>query len=297
AHYCVDRAARIMGLGTQGIIKVPVTENFEINSSELESCFQEAKEKGLEVFALVGSAPSTATGIYDDLEALAAFSRRHNLWFHVDGAHGGAAVFSKKYKETVKGIHLADSVVIDGHKMMLMSTITTALIFREGRHSHTIFSQDAEYLLQHSDDEDWFNLAKRTFECTKTMMSLQWFLLLKTYGEEVFDDNVTTLYDLGQDLAKMIGETPDLELAVVPDSNIVCFRYFPEGLPLNEVNEVNKRIRQELLQEGRFYIVQTRIRGRQYLRCTIMNPFTTTEHLKELLSLIISKGRRGHLNA
>ncbi|NNC62091.1 MAG: pyridoxal-dependent decarboxylase [Eudoraea sp.] len=297
AHYCVDRAARIMGLGTQGIIKVPVTDNFEINSSELESCFQEAKEKGLEVFALVGSAPSTATGIYDDLEALAAFSRRHNLWFHVDGAHGGAAVFSKKYKETVKGIHLADSVVIDGHKMMLMSTITTALIFREGRHSHTIFSQDAEYLLQHSDDEDWFNLAKRTFECTKTMMSLQWFLLLKTYGEEVFDDNVTTLYDLGQDLAKMIGETPDLELAVVPDSNIVCFRYFPEGLPLNEVNEVNKRIRQELLQEGRFYIVQTRIRGRQYLRCTIMNPFTTTEHLKELLSLIISKGRRGHLNA
>ncbi|WP_297762546.1 pyridoxal-dependent decarboxylase, partial [uncultured Muriicola sp.] len=191
AHYCVDRAARIMGLGTNGIIKVPVKEDFSIDTALLEKYYLDAKNQGIEVFALVGSAPSTATGIYDDLTTLGKFCSAKGIWFHVDGAHGGAAIFSEKYKHTVRGIDKADSVVIDGHKMMLMSTITTALIFRDGNNSHTTFSQHADYLLQQSDDEDWYNLAKQTFECTKTMMSLQWFLLIKSYGEAVFDQNVT----------------------------------------------------------------------------------------------------------
>ena len=290
AHYCIDRAARIMGMGSEGIIKVPVKEDFSIDTDRLEDCYREARKKGLTVFALVGSAPSTATGIYDDLDALAEFCSQKGLWFHVDAAHGGAAAFSKKYRRTVRGIDKADSVVIDGHKMMMMSTITTALLFRDGGHSHATFSQEAEYLLEQSEDEDWYNLAKRTFECTKSMMSLQWFLMWKTYGEEVFEENVTTLYDLGALFARMIREADKLELAVMPQSNIVCFRYVPHGMPLEVQNDINRKIRQQLLEEGTFYIVQTKIQGVQYLRCTLMNPFTTEAELRELLTQIRSKG-------
>lgn len=290
AHYCIDRAARIMGLGSEGIIKVPVKGDFSIDADLLESCYQKAINEGITVFALVGSAPSTATGIYDDLDALADFCSAKGLWFHIDGAHGGAAIYSDKYRKTVKGIQRADSVVIDGHKMMLMSTITTALIFRDGSHSHTTFSQEAEYLLQHSEEEDWYNTAKRTFECTKTMMSMQWYLLLKTYGEVLFSENVTTLYDLGNTFADLIIEDPGLELATPPHSNIVCFRYLRAGIPLEEMNEINRRIRKTLLEEGEFYIVQTKLKGIQYLRCTLMNPFTNEGDLRALLSLIRKKG-------
>ena len=290
AHYCVDRAARIMGLGTEGIIKVPVNEDFSIDTTLLEKYYSDAQNEGIEVFALVGSAPSTATGIYDDLSALGKFCSDKGIWFHVDGAHGGAAIFSEKYNHTVKGIDKADSVVIDGHKMMLMSTITTALIFRNGNHSHTTFSQHADYLLQQSEDEEWYNLAKQTFECTKTMMSLQWFLLLKSYGETVFDQNVTTLYDLGHAFGQLIKKDPKLQLAVTPMSNIVCFRYITQDAPQDRLDEINRRIRQELLEEGNFYIVQTKIKGVHYLRTTIMNPFTTKVQLEELLILIKSKG-------
>ena len=225
AHYCVDRAAKIMGLGEKGIIKIPVTENFAMNTSLLEEHFQMAAKNRIKVFAIVGSAPSTATGIYDDLEALAHFSEKHNLWFHVDGAHGGAAIFSPKYEHTLKGIERADSVVIDGHKMMMMPTITTALLFKDGNNSHATFSQKADYLLERSDGEDWYNLAKRTFECTKNMMSIHWYTMLKTYGEGVFDEYVTTLYDLGHQFEEIIKNDPKFELAVKPMSNIVCFRY------------------------------------------------------------------------
>ncbi len=283
AHYCVARAAKIMGLGEQGIIKVPVTKNFAMNTSLLEEQMEKATKKGINVFAIVGSAPSTATGIYDDLEAISHFSKKHDLWFHVDGAHGGAAIFSPKYRYTVKGIEKADSVVIDGHKMMMMPTITTALLFKDGNNSHATFNQKADYLLERSDGEDWYNLAKRTFECTKTMMGIHWFTMLKTYGEGVFDEYVTTLYDLGHQFEEIIKNDPQFELAVKPMSNIVCFRYIDTSMSTSSLNKINLKIRKLLLEEGEFYIVQTKLRGRYYLRTTVMNPFTTVEHLMQLL--------------
>ncbi len=288
AHYCVDRAAKIMGLGEQGIIKVPVTEGYAMDVSKLKRYYKEAAKKGIHVFAIVGSAPSTATGVYDDLEAVAQFAQEHKLWFHVDGAHGGAAIFSEKYKHLLKGIEKSDSVVIDGHKMLMMPTITTALIFKEGNHSHTTFAQKADYLLTDTDEEDWYNGGKRTFECTKSMMSLHWYIMLKMYGEEVFDQNVTTLYDLAKDFASLLKVDSRFELAFEPMSNILCFKYIDSALNSDELNTLNQSIRQELLEDGEFYLVQTKLRGTHYLRTTLMNPFTTIGHLTQLLGKIKS---------
>ena len=286
AHYCVDRAAKIMGLGEKGIIKIPANANFEMNVSLLEEKYQDARQNGICVFAIIGSAPSTATGIYDDLVAIGNFAKEHKLWFHVDGAHGGASIFSPKYRYTVKGIEQADSIVIDGHKMMMMPTITTALLYKNGKHTLTTFSQKADYLLTQSDHEDWYNSGKKTFECTKNMMSIHWYTMLKVYGEDIFDQYVTNLYDLGHRFGQIIQENPDFELAVIPVSNIVCFRYIKIKNSDKQLNALNKTIRQQLLKDGEFYIVQTTLRGIHYLRTTIMNPFTTEKHLKKLLEKV-----------
>ncbi len=286
AHYCVDRAAKIMGLGEKGIIKIPATDNFEMDTSLLEEKFQEASKKGVKIFAIVGSAPSTATGIYDDLDAIGRFAEKHEIWFHVDGAHGGAAIFSPKYRFTVEGIERADSIVIDGHKMMMMPTITTALLFKNGRHTLATFSQKADYLLTQSDHEDWYNSGKKTFECTKNMMSIHWYTLLKVYGEEIFNQYVTNLYDLGHLFGELVQANSDFILAVTPISNIVCFRFIKNDMTDEQLNILNKNIRRHLLEDGEFYIVQTTLRGIHYLRTTIMNPFTTEAHLTALLTKI-----------
>ena len=229
AHYCVDRAARIMGLGEQGIIKIPADEDFSMNTSLLEQYFEDAKVKGIEIFAIIGSAPSTATGAYDNLAKISAFAASKQIWFHVDGAHGGAAIYSNKYRHLVKGIEQADSVVIDGHKMMLMPTITTALLFKNKAHAQHTFSQKADYLLDDTTEDQWYESGKKTFECTKTMMSLHWYVLLKYYGEEVFDQFVTRQYDLAQDFVEMLEEHPNFELAISPQSNILCFRLLDDS--------------------------------------------------------------------
>jgi L-2,4-diaminobutyrate decarboxylase len=280
AHYCIDRAARIMGMGTEGIIKVPVNERLQIRTDLLEQYYQNATDKGLKVIAVIGSACSTSSGSYDDLEAIATFAQKHQLWFHADGAHGGAVVFSDRYKHLVKGLNQADSVVIDWHKMLMAPALTTALVFKRDDDAFKTFQQKAQYLWANQHSKDWFNSGKRTFECTKLMMSVKVYAILKAHGEQIFTDNVEYLYDLGRTFATLIKARPDFELALEPESNIVCFRLKATS---GSANELNANIRKRLLEEGKFYIVQTTLADKLYLRVSLMNPLTTETDLTALL--------------
>ena len=285
AHYCVDRAARIMGLGSDGIIKIPVDERYKMRTELLQKTYTQTTKKGYTIIAIIGSAPSTSTGIHDNLNAIGDFAKQHNLWFHIDGAHGGAALFSNAYSYLLNGIEKADSVIIDGHKMMATSSITTAVLFKNLKDSYTTFEQEASYLWEQQEDPEWYNLAKRTFECTKSMMSVRFIALWNAYGTAFFDDFVTTLYGLARTFADLLKSNKDFELFLEPESNIVCFRYIKNVEP-QSYDQVNKVIRKQLLNDGTFYIVSTQLNGQFYLRTTFMNPFTTTDHMQKLLKTI-----------
>jgi len=283
AHYCADRAARVMGLGSDGIIKVPANEHFQMRIDTLEVLFADAQQRGIEVFCVVASACTTSTGSYDDLTAVADFCKKHQLWLHVDGAHGGAVVFSEKYNHLVKGIEQADSVIIDLHKMLMLPALATAVLFKNPSDGYHTFQQKAHYLWSNQNAEDWFNVGKRSFECTKLMMGVKAYLLLRTYGEQLWQENIDTLHDLAQNFAELITKNPAFELAVWPQSNIVCFRHIGKS---ENLNEHNTQIRQRLLEKGDFYIVQTNLRGQFYLRVSLMNPRTQTTDLVDLLKEI-----------
>ncbi|WP_109300815.1 aminotransferase class V-fold PLP-dependent enzyme [Aquimarina sp. AU474] len=284
AHYCIDRAARILGFGDDGIIKVPVNEDFSIDTRELDQCLNSAKAKGLHVIALIGCACSTATGSYDDLNALSIFAEQNDLWFHVDGAHGGGVVFSEKYKHLVEGIAKADSVVIDFHKMLMTPALNTGLIFKNAEDSYRTFEQKAQYLWDSQHTREWYNSGKRTFECTKLMMSIKIYAILKAHGEDIFEKNIDTLYDLAIVFADKIKQNKNFELAHDPQANIVNFRYIATSDV--DINSINNGVRQILVESGKFYIVQTTIGEHRYLRTTIMNPFTNEKDFDALLNEI-----------
>lgn len=289
AHYCVDRAARIMGLGNAGILKIPTDNRFKMKTELLEETYQKATAAGLTVFGIVGSACSTSTGMHDDLEAIGRFARAHNLWFHVDAAHGGGAFFSPTYRRLLAGAEQADSVVIDYHKMLMVPALATALVYKRASDAHRTFQQRAQYLWA-STDADWYNGGKRTFECTKFMASVKVYALLRLYGDALFTANVETLYNLGRTFATLIQQRPGFELATEPECNIVCFRYVGRVVDPTSLNVLNQQIRADLLADGRFYIVQTTLREQTYLRVSLMNPLTTESDLVELLQAIETCG-------
>lgn len=290
SHYCIDRAARIMGWGDAGVVKVPVDDQYAMRTDLLDDYYRQAREAGLTVIAVVGSACATSTGSFDNLTAIGDFCRRHDLWFHVDAAHGGALAYSGKYGHLLRGIAGADSVVMDFHKMLLAPAIATALIFGDGRRGFHTFHQRAQYLWADAEQQEWHNLAKRTFECTKQMMSLKIFAIMYAHGLELWDAYVTQMCDLGKTMAELIEQRPDFELAVAPQCNIVCFRYVPAGVEPESLNALNQTIRQQIIEKGDFYIVQTLLRGKAYLRVTLVNPFTSDRDLAALLDEVENLG-------
>ncbi|MEO5647581.1 MAG: aminotransferase class I/II-fold pyridoxal phosphate-dependent enzyme [Chitinophagaceae bacterium] len=282
AHYSLRKSALAIGIDDANIIQVPVTGDHKMQTGMLPKYFEQAIQRGLEVVCIVASACSTATGTYDDLVAVGNFCREKKVWFHVDGAHGLPVMFSPLYRHLIAGVELADSVIIDFHKLMMVPSLSTAVIFKEGKHAYKTFSQHADYLWLDEEAEEWFNSGKRTFECTKTMGILNIYLLFKLYSEDIFRQSVEKVYGLARAFTDLVKADDNFELACEPESNIVCFRYkFP-----GNTNEGNLEIRQKLLEEGKFYIVQTTFDEELYLRISIMNPLTAVENLQALLKRI-----------
>lgn len=287
AHYCVDRAARIMGWGSEGIIKIPVNDRYQIRTDLLEEYYLKARNAGIEVIAVVGSACSTSTGSFDDLNAIADFCEVNKLWLHVDGAHGGAFALSSKTRHLVAGIERADSIVMDFHKSLATPALSTALFFKNGALSFRTFSQQADYLFK-SAAEEWYNMAKRTFECTKFMMSIKIYSIIKTHGFAFFTEYVERLLDMGNLFAQIVDKTPNFELALEPMCNIICFRWIKNGLSHEALNESNEYIRTQILNDGTYYIVKTKLKDSIWLRCTLTNPFTGKQEINGLLGQIHS---------
>jgi L-2,4-diaminobutyrate decarboxylase len=283
AHYCVGRAVHIMGMGEEGLVKVATDERFRLDPAALPTALAEAERRGRRPFALVGSACSTATGAFDPLTALADLCERRGLWFHVDGAHGAAAALSPAHRGLLAGVEGADSVVWDMHKMMLLPALITAVLFREGARSYGVFSQQASYLF--GDEKPWWDVGLRTVECTKRSMGMEVYAALRLLGPAALGAYVASRFDLGKRFAAMLREQPDFELATEPDCNIVCFRYRPGGGE-QALDALQERVRAAVVQSGQYYLVKTALRGRTFLRTTLIHPHTDEEHLRGLLDAI-----------
>jgi L-2,4-diaminobutyrate decarboxylase len=293
AHYSVRRAAAILGLGEAGVVAVPADERFRMRPERLDEARRAAQAAGRRPFAVVASAGSTATGAFDPLDAVADFCAAHDLWLHVDGAHGAALALSERLRPLVAGIGRADSVVWDAHKMLLVPALATAVLFRDGRRAHATFAQEASYLYAAGEpDQEAPDLGTRTFECTKRMLGLALYTALRRYGTGFFAEYVERCVDLAAGFARRLREAPDFELATEPACNIVCFRWTPDGVVAGPgLDALQERLRRRILEQGGFYLVQTRLSAGTFLRTTLIHPLTGEADLDALLAAIRAAGR------
>ncbi len=293
SHYSIKRAVQILGFGEDGIESIETDNKYRIKPSLIKAAHERSIKKGRKVFAFVANSCSTATGSYDPLNEIADYCEKNNLWLHIDGAHGASALISEKYKHYLKGIERADSVVWDSHKMLLCPSLCTGLLFKDGSNSYKSFTLKAAYIFGESQEQNWYDPIHRTVECTKPSMAIPLYTLLSVLGEKELSNYVESRYDLAKWFIETIKEDDDFEEAVDPDANIVCFRYNPKQrkLSLNQLNKLQNKIREQVLNEGNFYIVQAILDGITYLRMTIINPLTNKEDLLELVKLIKTVGR------
>jgi len=280
AHYSIDRAAHIIGARA---LAAEVDARHHLTVAAVERALASAGDR--RVIGIVAAAGSTATGAFDPLGELADLAAARGLWLHVDAAHGGGVAVSPKHRDKLRGIERADSVVWDAHKLLMMPALVTAVLFRRGDDAYGAFATEASYLFAHGPPADhWWDLGTRTLECTKRMMAIELWCALRVHGEAWFAQVIDRQCALAEALADRIEASPDFELALVPECNIVCFRHRGDGITGAKLDAHNRVLRERVVHDGRFYIVGTQLPTGYFLRSTIMNPLIEESDLDALLA-------------
>jgi L-2,4-diaminobutyrate decarboxylase len=266
-----------------------------MDPDRLEAKLRELRARGVPVIAVSAAACATPIGAFDPLADIADVCRRHEVWLHVDAAHGGALAFSPRHRHLLAGIDEADSVVCDAHKMMFMPALCAMLFYRDRAHRTAAFHQDAPYLFDPTAPElSEYDSGIVNLECTKRAAAFGVWGIWSLFGRQLFADLVDVTIDVARQFYEMLVAADDFEPLHVPQCNIVAFRYVPPGVrhaPAEKIDAFQLRLRRAVIESGEFYLVQSRLDGRPVLRTTMMNPLTTADDLRALLDCLRRFGK------
>ena len=283
AHYAVTRAGAELGLGMRNVLAVR-SRNFKMDPDALREALNDLGAAGKPVMAVVATAGSTATGSFDDLEAIAAVCDTFGVWLHVDAAHGGSALLSPIHRWRMRGIERAKSLAWDPHKMMLLPSQTGMLLVRDERDLDSAFSQRAPYLFHQADGERVWDQGTRSFICSRRADVFKLWVALQRYGATGLADLYDYFCALAREMWEAIAERSDFVALHEPECNILCFRYVGDGSRDDEaLDQLNRELRERYNLSGEGWITGTNLDGRRVLRVTMMNPRTTSGDVREIL--------------
>jgi len=294
AHYCVSRAAGMIGLGTEHVQRVGLDSRRRMSPDRLDEALASLRARNQPIVAAVACACATPIGAFDPLEEIADVCRRHEVWLHVDAAHGGCACLSSRYRHLIAGLERADSLIWDAHKMLFVPALCAVVLYRQPAHKFETFRQNAPYLFDPSAPGlAEYDSGLRTVECTKRAAAFGLWGVWSLFGPQLFADMVDVTFDLGRSLYEKLLAASDFQPVHEPQCNIVVFRYVPSALaeaPPDRLGRFQLELRRRLIESGDFYIVSTNLDGVGALRVTIINPLTTLDDLDQLLDTIRAKG-------
>jgi glutamate/tyrosine decarboxylase-like PLP-dependent enzyme len=225
-HSCNTKAVELLGLGTKGLKKIPVNQDFSIDIDALKAQIKQDREISLQPVCVIASSGTVNTGATDDLNAIADICEQEDLWFHVDGAIGAIAMLSDKIKPQLKGIERADSIALDLHKWLHMPFEVGAVVMKHRAIHKDTFTLIPEYLAKNTrglaSGENWFS--EYGLQLSRRFRALKIWMSLKEHGSERFGRMISRNVDQAFYLGDLVKNHNDLELLAPIGMDIVKLR-------------------------------------------------------------------------
>lgn len=275
AHSSVVQAGRAMDVD---VVEVPADDVGRMRGAALRATVDALPDDDRErLFAIVATSGTTNAGIVDDLAGVADVCDDDGLWYHVDGAYGGAALAAPSVRARFDGIERADSFIVDPHKWLFAPFDCCALLYRDPRIARAAHTQQAEYLDVLHGDDDW-NASDYAHHLSRRARGLPLWFSLATHGTDAYRDAVETTLEVAHAGAELIRRSPHCELVIEPELSIVVFRRL--GWSAADYHEWS----QEQLLAQQAFVVPTAWRGETVLRYCIVNPLTTVDDVAAVLT-------------
>ncbi|ORT58089.1 pyridoxal-dependent decarboxylase [Streptomyces sp. CB03238] len=273
AHSSIGNALRIIGVEP---FVVPTVDH-RLTGPALRAVLL-ADADPSDVIGVAATAGTTNAGIIDDLTGIASAAREFGLWFHVDGAYGGAGLLAPSVRDRYRGIEHADSLVIDPHKWLFAPFDCAALLYREPRLARAAHTQDASYLdALHTDDTQW-NPSDYAHHLSRRARGLPLWFSLAVHGTSAYSEAIEKALTLARDTATLIRNTPHLELIREPELSAVLFRRI--GWTAEDYAAWSAR----LLAGQTAFVAPTGWEGEAVARFAFLHPDTTLEVVQEIVS-------------
>lgn len=279
AHHSVQRAARVAGLGQAAVQPIPTNEDLQMDVHILENELAAFAEKEEEPFMLIATAGTTGQGTLDDLQTIGAIARKYNLWYHVDGAYGGASILSRRLKDQLKGIEQADSITFDAHKWMSVPMGAGIFITAHPTILGQTFSINTEYMPKEASEMDIVDPYTHSIQWSRRFIGLKVYMSLLFFGWEGYEkviDHQTRMGDLLREKLKANGWTIKNN-TVLP---VICFT----DQDYESDPHFTKVILANILAKGRSWISMYPVKGVSTFRACITNYATTETELDELVA-------------
>jgi glutamate/tyrosine decarboxylase-like PLP-dependent enzyme len=239
---------------------------------------------------VIVNAGEVNTGDFDPVENMIDIARQHNTWIHVDGAFGLFARVSPRTEHLVRGVERADSVTVDGHKWLNVPYDSGYSFVRDHGLMARAFRYSADYLP--SQDDPRPTLGAIAPESSRRARGFAVWATLQAYGREGHRRIVEHCLDLAQYLAARVNEAPDLEMMAEVPLNITAFRYNPGGISEQALDDLNTRLGEVVLADGRFLVGTSKLGPRTIFRPAFSNWRTRAEDIDEFVVVIRELGAR-----
>ena len=273
AHSSVGKALQVLGVGA---LTVPVPGH-RLTGEALRAVLHEHPCAD-DVVGVVATAGTTNAGIVDDLDGVADVAAERALWFHIDGAYGGAAaLFAPSVRAAFRGFERADLFIVDPHKWLFAPFDCAALVYRRPNLAKAVHTQDAHYLeVLHENPEEW-NPSDYAYHLTRRARGLPLWFSMAVNGLDAYVDAVEAGLAIAARAAERIEARPEVELVREPGLSIVLFRR--HGWTKPDYDDWSAR----LLHDQVGFVTPTSWEGETVARFAFLHPETSVEMVDEIL--------------
>ena len=286
AHSSVEKACIALGLGQEGLRKLPTDAEFRMRADLLAEAVAADVAAGVRPIAAVATVGTTSTTSVDPVAAVADVCERHGMWLHVDAAYGGAAAIVPEMRHVLDGCDRADSLVFNPHKWLFTPVDCSLLYTARPDDLKAAFSLVAPYLTT-PEDGGVVNLMDYGLSLGRRFRALKLWMVIRAYGVEGLAALIAGHIELARRLESAIDAEPGWELLAPVPFSVVCFRRHPPGVDdEDELRRLNTDIIERVNADGRAFISHTDLGGRYAIRVAIGNLATTAEHVDTVWELV-----------
>lgn len=290
-HSCVERSLSILGFAPAQVRKLRSDCHFRLPIAALERELAADRALGRRPFCVIANAGTTNTGAVDPLPELARFCRRENLWLHVDGAYGAAAVICDRGRKLLDGLELVDSLSLDPHKWLFQPFEIGCVLLRDRHILKDAFRIMPEYLRDVHRFEEEVNFCDYGIQLTRSFRALKLWLSLKVFGLEAFRSAVERGFELAEIAEARLRDADCWQIVTPAQMGIVSFRYVVPGLSAAELDCINERIAARITESGFAVLASTTLLGRTTLRMCTINPRTSGGDIRETIARLEDHAR------